>query len=463
MAGSGLLVYLLARADIDRRVPHQADSVLTEFAAFQANSKSSTMQDLIEDFLSTEVALPSELMVGFWDGRSQKQSASDGERRSLTVTPEFESAVADRLDGGGSTTLDTQWGPVYVEVQPVSDATGDGAFVVAHFISDEREPLNRLMRTYSVAALLALGLVTAVAAWQAGRLLRPVRTLRETAAEIEAGDLDRRIPVSGNDDITELTQTFNTMLDRLQSAFTAQQAFLDDAGHELRTPLTVLRGHIELVDPADSDDVERTRDLLLDEVDRMSRLVDDLIVLAKARRPDFVAPAECEIGELLDSVVTKASALGERDWRIDQRATGPVWVDAQRVTQALLQMADNAIKHTERGGLIAFGSDLDAGVLRLWVRDDGPGVPDSYKDEIFERFERGTDTADLDGFGLGLSIVVAIAAGHHGAVSVHDNEPTGALFVIELPTDARPLPERIPEARSRTSTRSKTREPWPAS
>lgn len=430
LAGAGLLVYLLSRSDTDADVERDTSRALTEFATFQGNSDQDTIPGLMQAFLQQEVPRRSELMVGFWDGRSQKSSQS--ERKELRDDPAFTEAVEQRLTSGGSTTIGTEWGPVYLEVQPLADAQRKGAFVVAHFMADDRAALNDLMRTYTIAALLVLMAVTGIAALQAGRLLRPVRVLRETAAEIEAGDLARRIPVEGNDDITDLTRTFNAMLDRIQSAFRTQQAFLDDAGHELRTPLTILRGHIELLDAADAEEVERTRDLLLDETDRMSRLVDELILLAKAENPDFVEFDACLIQDLLDSVVDKARALGDRHWVVDQRAEGTVVVDEQRLTQALLQLADNAVKHTEAQGLVAFGSDLDAGVLRLWVRDDGPGVPDQHKSTIFERFERGADTEEIAGFGLGLSIVSAIAQGHRGTVSVYDNDPCGALFVFEL-------------------------------
>ena len=111
------------------------------------------------------------------------------------------------------------------------------------------------MRTYTIVALLALFTITALAAWQSGRLLAPLRTLRETAEEISETDLSRRLPETGNDDITALTRTFNGMLDRLEQAFVGQRQFLDDVGHELKTPLTVLRGHLELLDADDPAEV----------------------------------------------------------------------------------------------------------------------------------------------------------------------------------------------------------------
>jgi signal transduction histidine kinase len=203
--------------------------------------------------------------------------------------------------------IDTRWGEVVVTVQPVSDQARAGAFVVANFLAEEHEELDRVMQTYAIVSVLSLGLITALAAWQAGRLLRPVRTLRETAEEITVTDLSRRIPESGHDDISALTRTFNAMLGRLDAAFTGQRQFLDDAGHELKTPLTVIRGHMELLDSDDPAEVEATRALLLDEIDRMSRLVGDLIMLAKSARPDFLQYDAVGIGPLTANVLRSAA------------------------------------------------------------------------------------------------------------------------------------------------------------
>ena len=231
------------------------------------------------------------------------------------------------------------------------------------------------------------------------------------------------------------------MLARLETGFTEQRRFLDDAGHELKTPLTVLRGHLELLDVDDRNEVVETRDLLLGEVDRMARLVSDLLVLAKSRRPDFLAPAPTDLGQLTVSILAKARALGDRDWRLDASAAGTtIVVDEQRITQAVLQLADNAVKHTHRGDIIAIGSSPGTGAAHVWVRDTGPGVPANQRVTIFDRFGRGDVRPGDEGFGLGLSIVHAIATAHRGRVSVTDAEPQGAFFEIILPTEEGPTP-----------------------
>jgi signal transduction histidine kinase len=290
------------------------------------------------------------------------------------------------------------------------------------------------MQTYTIVALLSLGLITAAAAWQSGRLLRPLRTLQNTAQEISETDLSRRIPETGHDDITALTRTFNEMVARLDRAFSDQRQFLDDAGHELKTPLTVLRGHMELLDSDDPAEVELTRELLLDEIDRMARLVNDLIMLAKADRPDFVRTATVDVAPFTQTMLEKCRALGDRRWVLDGEAELLAAIDEQRVTQAVLQLAQNAVKHTGVGDEIGIGSAAVADhAVRFWVRDTGPGVSDADKQLVFERFARSAVPDGDEGFGLGLSIVRAIAGAHGGSVSVEDAEPCGARFVLTLP------------------------------
>ena len=283
--------------------------------------------------------------------------------------------MADGLTSGGTVEYES---PVFKEVwvtvlQVENRLPGDpgGALVIINLLDDERSELDRTIRTYAVITVLSLLLITFLALWQSGRLLAPLTTLRQTAREISATDLSRRIPARGNDDITALTHTINDMLDRLEAGFEAQRNFLDDAGHELKTPLTVVRGHLELLAQGNPDEVGETRDLLLDEVDRMSRLVEDLVLLAKARRPDFLSPRQVSLDQLTHALLAKARALGDRDWQLDGTGEAQIIVDEQRITQAVLQLADNAVKHTDPGDVVAIGSSYDGARVRLWVRDVG--------------------------------------------------------------------------------------------
>ena len=151
-----------------------------------------------------------------------------------------------------------------------------------------------------------------------GRVLAPLRLLTDTARSITETDLTRRIPVSGHDEIAELARTFNAMLDRLERAFASQRAFVDDASHELRTPITIVRGHLELLGD-DPDERRETVALVTDELDRMSRFVDDLLLLARAERDDFLRVGEVELGALTDELLDKAARSARARWQLEAR------------------------------------------------------------------------------------------------------------------------------------------------
>jgi signal transduction histidine kinase len=394
---------------------------------------------MLDTFLARNVPDEDEILVSWYDGQPQKRNPPS----SFVDSKLFRDTVQPLLADGGSARIDVpDYGTALVTVQSVRNSRETGALVVVTYLEEAKSGLRDTMRTYAIVALLALLVVTGMAAWQSGRLLAPLRTLRETADEIGETDLSRRLPVSGNDDITALTRTVNGMLDRLESAFVGQRRFLDDAGHELKTPLTVLRGHLEILDVGSADDIAETQSLLLEEVDRMSRLVNDLILLAKSDRPDFLRTRAVDLGPLTDGLLAKARGLGDRDWVVDETGEGILIVDVQRITQAVLQLADNAVKHTGPGDVVAVGSSYDETAARLWVRDSGPGVPEADRAKIFERFGRGEVRTDDEGFGLGLSIVRAIVVAHGGTVTVEDVVPHGARFVMTLPTpgDAPPHP-----------------------
>ncbi|WP_246856057.1 sensor histidine kinase [Nocardioides xinjiangensis] len=437
MTGAGLLVYALESARIERAVNAQIDQEINEFRRLSIDPLTGEPFDdvgrVLNVFLTRNVPDDDEMLVGYVRGEIPERTVNRYGQEVLDE-PAYQDALADLAEVGGTRVIESPtFGETWVTVVPVTNTQGEGALVIVNFLRDEHEELVRTLRTYTLIALLSLGLITTIAGFQSGRLLAPLRTLEETAREITATDLSRRIPERGNDDITALTRTINGMLERLDAGFAAQRQFLDDAGHELKTPLTVLRGHLELLDHGDAEELAQTRDLLLDETDRMSRLVGDLMLLAKSRRPDFLVLGEVELTPLTQSVLAKATALGDRRWRLDAMARGRAVLDEQRVTQALLQLADNAVKHTDPGAEIGIGSAVQDGTVRLWVRDTGDGIPPEDRDAVLERFGRSHVRAGDDGFGLGLSIVSAIAEAHGGDVRIRDGEPRGALVEISLP------------------------------
>ncbi|GAA1538414.1 ATP-binding protein [Nocardioides humi] len=456
LAGAGLIVYWVESRAVTDSVQREVEQELDEFVRLQGSGDFTTIRDLLDGFLKRNVPDDDELLVGWVGDGTTVQFPRD----ALVDDPRFLAAVAPLVVDGGTTYLDTDRGEVRITAQPVVQGSQRGALLVVTYLAEDRGELLQTMRTYTLVALLSAVLVTATAAWVSGRLLRPLRTLHVAAETIGATDLSRRLPERGNDDITALTRTVNGMLDRLEHAFAGQRQFLDDAGHELRTPLTVLRGHLELLDAGSPQEVAETRDLLLDEVDRMARLVNDLIMLAKSDRPDFLSPGPTDPSALLAAVLTKASALGERDWALEASPGLPaeLVLDGQRITQALLALADNAVKHTAAGGRIAIGAAVVGPTLRCWVHDDGAGVDPEDRERIFGRFGRAAVPEGDEGFGLGLSIVGAIAQAHGGRAYVDPHgggSGHGARFVVDVPAVVpAPLPDRPDETRGA---------PWPTS
>lgn len=441
LAGAGLIVYAVELSRVDAATIREMEQELDEFSRLRdegVNPETRAPYDvetLLLTFLRRNVPDDDELLVAWVDGRPRAHFPED----PLVGTQRFSRAVADVVAEGGTTYLDTADGEVRITSQPVRQdtdrGTTEGALLVVSYLEEDRAELRSTMRTYTIVAVLLALLVTLVAAWQSGRLLAPLTRLRQATGAVSASDLSARLPESGNDDISALTRNFNDMLARLEQAFSDQRQFLDDAGHELRTPLTIIGGHLELLDESDPAEVEQTRRLALDEVDRMSRLVGDLILLAKHDRPDFLTLEEVDVDTLTEDILAKASALADRDWHLDAATPGTWRLDPQRVTQAMLQLCDNAAGHTAPGDRIAVGSAIVDGMLRLWVRDTGAGVPVEERGRIFERFARGSETGsgDRPGLGLGLAIVSAIAGAHGGTVGVEDAQPTGACFTITLP------------------------------
>ena len=200
--------------------------------------------------------------------------------------------------------IDTPAGRVeYLSVPLKGDGRLLGSFVVTSFSDVLQHPFDEAVFATGVVGLAVL-LIGSLLAWRmADSVLRPVKSLTQTAQAISETDLTQRIEVRGHDELAGLAVTLNAMLDRLERTLSSQRRFLDDAGHELRTPITIIRGHLELLED-DPEEREATRVLLLDELDRMSRMVNELILLAKAERPDFLQTATVDVapltGELLD-------------------------------------------------------------------------------------------------------------------------------------------------------------------
>ena len=307
-----------------------------------------------------------------------------------------------------------------------------GVFAAAIALGGE----NEIARVVQVDAGVSLGvaiLAVALVFGATGRLLTPLRQLSETARSISETDLTRRTSVVGDDEIAEVARTFNAMLDRLERAFASQRAFVSDAVHELRTPITIVRGQLELLGD-DANERQETIALVHNELDVMSRSIEDLLMLARSEHPDFLKLEDIDLDILTEELATKASALAPRDWRTERVGTGQLRGDSQRLTQAVMNLVQNAVQHTEPGDVIVLGSELRDGHARLWVGDTGPGVAEADRELIFQRFARADHgRRRSEGAGLGLAIVRVIAEAHGGRVKLSSRCGQGATFTIEVP------------------------------
>jgi signal transduction histidine kinase len=170
-------------------------------------------------------------------------------------------------------------------------------------------------------SLMVLAIASLLAWLAAGKVLAPLRLLSQTARSISESNLTERIPVRGSGDIAELAVTFNDMMDRLEATFNSQRQLLNDVGHELRTPITIIRGHLELMGSTPEEQQE-TLDIVLDELDRISRFINELMLLAKAERPDFLAPEVIDLTLFTEELFTKITTLADRHWQLDALGEG---------------------------------------------------------------------------------------------------------------------------------------------
>jgi signal transduction histidine kinase len=388
---------------------------------------------ILDTFLERSVPGEYEAFLALLDGEPYKRTVAPVSLFDDTDLLATWAAVSEPTWGSRATGA----GPVRWLAVPLDagDRVG-GLFVVTHFEAEQRSQIDRAIQVMVVILLLALA-VGSLAAWAAaGRAIAPLRRLTATAHAVGDRDLAARIPVEGTDEVAELTETLNSMLARLESTFADQRAFLDDVGHELRTPITIARGHLELLDD-DPAERQETIALVIDELDRMSRQVDDLLLLARAERPDFLRVRPTELGELLTDVLARVRPLGDRVWEVAAPSGVAIVADPDRLTQALVNLAGNAVRHTPEGGRIELGARVVGGEAFLWVADEGAGIAPADQARIFERFTRGSDirTRESEGSGLGLAIVGAIANAHGGRVELTSAVGQGSTFTVVVPVE----------------------------
>ena len=359
--------------------------------------------------------------------------------------------------------------PLRIRAYPAVDEFNQpaGVVLIAARLDDVLETLRRLRTLMLLAGLAGIAL-TAALGWRSARTaLRPVEEIGATAHQIGiTGDLSRRVSSGRTDELGQLANAFNTMLDRLEAAQAAlsrtvetQRRFVDDASHELRTPLTIMRGNLELVarDPK-MPAAERLAALsdAIDEAERMSRLVDDLLALARVDAGTTMPETDVALGPLVEEVALAAHAVaGDRTLKVEGAQEGLRVRGSEPLLRRLLEnLTDNAIKYTAPGGTIGVALARENGIARLSVSDDGVGMSPDERAHAFDRFWRSDMSRERPGAGLGLSIAKAVVEAHGGTIDVVSEQGDGTTFTVRLPVVREATPTADPPT---TATASKER------
>ena len=332
-------------------------------------------------------------------------------------------------------------GAVRILAFPIETERGTLIGVAGRSLEDRDEALSGLVVLLAIGLPAALVLAALAGYLALGAALRPVEAMRRRAGEISAGDPDERLPVPpADDELRRLGETLNAMLARLEGALERERRFVDDASHELRTPLTLHKTELELaLRHADGEEELRTAIAsALEEVDRLVRLAEDLLVVARSGEDGLALKRErMPVGEMLDRVAERFRgrvAESGRELVVEGVEGGEamrVDGDRLRLEQALTSLADNALRYG--AGIVRLSAVAADGRVELHVTDDGEGFPPGFLDRAFERFSRADTARSRGGTGLGLAIVDTIARAHGGAAHAANQPEGGADAWIELP------------------------------
>jgi two-component system OmpR family sensor kinase len=433
---------------LDREI----DASILNIAAIQAASLADGPRDAMhfhEWELTPDEAASVRDLVQFaqvWDANGSSLLRSQYMTSDLPV----DSAALARASGGELTWTrqDFEGAPVRTLFYPLERL---GAEHQAHVLQvaaplGQRNGMLARAATFLVILTLLLAMATYAGSWWlAGSAVRPIHAVIDQAEAIGAGSLDRRIEAYAETaEYRRLVEVLNTMLGRLHGAFEAQRRFTADASHELRSPLTVMRGEIEVAlrRERSTEDYVAVLKSTLEEAERLSRISEDLLTLARSDartlepRRELVNPSE-PVRRVVDRLRPKADERGVR-LDVEDGTPGPVSVDPAAVGQIAWNLIDNALEHAPRGSTVGVRIATDGDALRLEVEDRGPGLEPGDSDLLFERFFRA-DAARSPGdrrgsTGLGLAIVRALADAHGGRALAENRPGGGARFTVELAT-----------------------------
>jgi signal transduction histidine kinase len=319
----------------------------------------------------------------------------------------------------------------------VANGRSIATVVAAADLERVHEDLGRVRNLAAGEAAVALAAAVGGSYLMLRRLLRRVGRITDTASDIAAGALDRRLhEPTESDEVGRLAATFDVMADRLSAAMAAQRQLLSDVSHQLRTPLTVARGHLEVLERTGAGDptaVRETVDLVVDEIDHMKALVEQLLMLGHALEPDFLTIEPVDRRSFCRDLIDTTRVMAPRRWELSEVPDVVLHLDAAKVRGALLNLIDNAVRATDEGDVVGLSVSREPdGTTTLSVDDSGPGIPPERRASVLERFAR-PGAADSEGSGLGLAIARAVARAHGGDLVIGDSPYGGCRVSMVLP------------------------------
>jgi signal transduction histidine kinase len=406
-----------------------------------------------------QVEFATDAFIQVWD-RSDSLRAASANIRNLT-DPLDSASLHSSEPVYNELMLTTEAGDSHLRVLTVPLVLGDrpiGAVQAGTSLAVVDATQQSLLVVLIIGVVISV-IIAGMASWiSTQQALAPLEDVTETALQItRADDLSRRIPYLGppQDEIGQLIHAFNQTLGRLENLFNTQRRFLADVGHELRTPLTVIKGNVDLMRMMKEMD-EESMDSIESEVERMTRLVGDLLLLAQAESGKL--PLHLQIVEL-DTIILEVMqqmrvlARGKLTLRLGAMDQVVVCADKDKLKQVFVNLIQNAIRYTPEGGEVIVEVAKTDHQAQVTVRDNGPGISPEDLPYIFERFYRGeksrTRTKDGKGFGLGLSIAYWIVKNHNGSIEVDSKVGEGTTFRVLLPATLQACEETGSEGEKR--------------
>jgi two-component system OmpR family sensor kinase len=434
LAATGAILYDQLASTLDEAIDAGLETRLADVSALAARGDAR-----IGASEGSALIDPEERLMQVLDPAGRVVAATSGGERALLAADErarLRAGSALRLERAELPGID---GRVRLLARAVGPTENRRIVVVGASLEDRDEALGELLTQLLVVGPAALVLASLLGYALASAALRPVESMRAEAAAISAAEPGRRLPLpSTRDEIARLAETLNGMLGRLEGALARERSFVADASHELRTPLALLRTELELAlrRPRSSAELERTLRSAAAETDRLARLAEDLLVLARADEGRLAlrrasVPARDIVVRVAERFSGQAAAA-DRAIEVEAPDAVRVAVDALRLEQALGNLVANALRHGR--GSIRVGARGRDGHVEFHVVDEGPGFPPEFVPRAFERFSRADEARSGGGAGLGLAIVDVIARAHGGSAHAVNRDGGGTDVWLSLPS-----------------------------